>query len=332
MNGDMTRLEATPEVFDRYRVKVSPHLRGVGDVYLMRDGTLLVSPEAYDAMTGPPSTLQALKQAVALCPEDDARRLALADYAQEHGLADVERDQLLAVALRHVLAAPDDDDPRLDYADVAERFGDVTRAEFIRAQCLVARVVIRSVIDDPSDRVIQLDPRPPIEVIACRAHLMVLLNSEASVTWRTLPWGLAPRAALRRGFLEVVTCTGAQWDAHGDAVCAAHPVRDVRFVDDWPRFREDGETVIDGELCHHADVAGRRVSVRESEVVGRPGMAIMRALVLKRWPSVRNADWATYLVPDDEVASPGPLKPIGYTWPPTSGPPPWTSSSQVRKT
>jgi uncharacterized protein (TIGR02996 family) len=328
MNGAITRLEATPEVFDRYRVKVSPNLRGIDAVYLMRDGTLLVSPEAYDAMTGPPSTLQALKRAVAKCPEDDARRLALADYALEHGLTDVEREQRLAVALRHVLAAPDNEEPRLEYADVCERFGDVTRAEFIRAQCVVARDSLRWRRAGLSGRGIG-QVTPHTEVVACLVHLTILLDSDVSIAWRTLPWGLAPRSAMRRGFVEVVTCTGEQWDTYGDAVCAAHPVRDVWFVDDWPRFREDSESVIDGELCHHADVAGRKVSVRESEVVGRPGMAIMRALVLKRWPSVRSADWATYHVPDDEGVSYAMIP--RDQWRTLSGPPAWSSSAQVRR-
>jgi uncharacterized protein (TIGR02996 family) len=41
--------------------------------------------------------------------------------------------------LRAVLAAPDDDAPRLIYADWLDEHGDPARAEFIRAQVVLAR-------------------------------------------------------------------------------------------------------------------------------------------------------------------------------------------------
>src|SRR5262245_36776173 len=42
--------------------------------------------------------------------------------------------------LQEILADPDDDVPRLIYADWLEEHGDPLRAEFIRAQCELARL------------------------------------------------------------------------------------------------------------------------------------------------------------------------------------------------
>jgi uncharacterized protein (TIGR02996 family) len=86
------------------------------------------------------TTLEALQAAVRATPDDDARRFALADYAAEHGLPDVEREQRLAVALRRILVEPDADTPRLEYADLCERFGNDTRADFIRVSCELAQI------------------------------------------------------------------------------------------------------------------------------------------------------------------------------------------------
>jgi uncharacterized protein (TIGR02996 family) len=42
--------------------------------------------------------------------------------------------------LRAVLAAPDDDTPRLAFADWLDEHGEPERAEFIRVQCRLARL------------------------------------------------------------------------------------------------------------------------------------------------------------------------------------------------
>jgi uncharacterized protein (TIGR02996 family) len=39
-----------------------------------------------------------------------------------------------------------------------------------------------------------------------------------------------PRALVRRGFIESVECSAADWVAHGDALTAAHPVTDVALT------------------------------------------------------------------------------------------------------
>jgi uncharacterized protein (TIGR02996 family) len=46
----------------------------------------------------------------------------------------------LDTLLRAVIAAPDEDTPRLAYADAAQEAGDEARAEFIRVQCELARL------------------------------------------------------------------------------------------------------------------------------------------------------------------------------------------------
>ena len=49
---------------------------------------------------------------------------------------DPTRDALYAAILAH----PDEDTPRLAYADHIEEFGDPARAEFIRVQCQLANL------------------------------------------------------------------------------------------------------------------------------------------------------------------------------------------------
>lgn len=77
--------------------------------------------------------------AIANVPEDDAPRLVYADWLDEQGKVEAACEQRLAVALRAVVVSPEDDRPRLDYARVCEQYGRMDRAELIRVQCELAR-------------------------------------------------------------------------------------------------------------------------------------------------------------------------------------------------
>src|ERR1022692_1698756 len=104
--------------------------------------------------------------------------------------------------LQAILAAPDDDAPRLIFADWLEERGD-SRGAFIRIQCALARL-------DPAD-----PARPDLE----DEERLLLQRHEAE--------GIAPlrRAAtacrFRRGFVEevqidisMVPWTGVDFDSH----------------------------------------------------------------------------------------------------------------------
>lgn len=141
-----------------------------------------------------------------------------------------------AALLAAVLESPDDDAPRLVYADWLEEAGEADRAAFIR-------LFLHS------------------ETLRCRpsfAHNMRICPKCMAVeaAWAlTVPGWFPPpfigtgyhlhggaefvfdeggrRMAVRGGFVEAITCAAADWIAHADAILAAHPIRDV-WLTTWP--------------------------------------------------------------------------------------------------
>lgn len=109
-----------------------------------------------------------------------------------------DRQALLA----SVLAAPDDDAPRLVYADWLEEHGGSELAAMIRWQCHEER---RG------------------DVWPFGAGSFALGGKLQSPSW-------CIGVTLRRGFFESITCTAADWLAHGDAILAEHPVTEVRLT------------------------------------------------------------------------------------------------------
>jgi uncharacterized protein (TIGR02996 family) len=113
--------------------------------------------------------------------------------------------------LRAVLAAPDDDAPRLVYADWLDEHGDPARAAFIRIQVELARQPA-----DP-DRVLQLR----------KAELTLLrANREAWTAW--VP-GWAEARTFRRGFLEGIRAEAGAFIAGADEVRRRTPLSAVRL-------------------------------------------------------------------------------------------------------
>jgi len=117
-----------------------------------------------------------------------------------------------AAFLEAILADPDDDSPRLIYADWLDECGDSDRAEFIRVQCALHGA--------PAD-----DPRRPVWL-----DRETLLLAEHEAAWLG-PWrGLFYLWAFHRGFLEEITLKAQTFlDAAGPLFRAA-PVRLVRLL------------------------------------------------------------------------------------------------------
>ena len=113
--------------------------------------------------------------------------------------------------LRAILDSPDDDAPRLVYADWLEEHGDPARATFIRAQIQLTRLP-----DNDPDR----DSLVQMETTLWRAN-------------RDLWTGWVPRWArfdrFRRGFLEKVRCDVPEFLAGADAVRAQTPLLAARL-------------------------------------------------------------------------------------------------------
>lgn len=141
--------------------------------------------------------------------------------------------------LQAIREAPQDDTPRLVYADWLDENGDADRAEFIRVQCALARL-------EPADaRYVDLHLRQ-MEMLA--RHERDWLGDWAD---RLVRWDF------HRGLLDAVTIRPEAFLREGLDLFAHHPVRRVAFV--------NGE----GESLEAALV---------KEVVAAPAMRFVSAL------------------------------------------------------
>lgn len=126
-------------------------------------------------------------------------------------------DALLAA----VLAAPDDDVVRLVYADWLEENGKSERAEFIRVQCELAMVPVKTFGPDEGKeelRHMNLKRRerdlwmPPSAARTAVIRDLPTGFSVAPESWLFFP----PCAIIRRGFVSEVHCTLAEWCGGGE--------------------------------------------------------------------------------------------------------------------
>jgi uncharacterized protein (TIGR02996 family) len=113
--------------------------------------------------------------------------------------------------LRAVLADPDDDAPRLIYADWLDEHGDCDRAEFIRVQCALAR--------GPRD-----DPRNP--QLRQRERELLVTNR---ARWGAPLDGVALSWTFRRGFVEEVEVAAMVFLRRGERLFDVAPVRTVKL-------------------------------------------------------------------------------------------------------
>lgn len=184
-------------------------------------------------------------------------------------------EQAFIAAIR---AAPADDVPRLVYADWLEEHDRGDRAELIRVGCEV----------EARDRRLAKDGRPVGDrdrrVEALRDRERWLLQNDSVRREALGPafhgW-LTPatrgRATFRRGFVEELTLSAADWLAHGDAITQSHPVRAVRLTS---RPGHSDEFTIGGlpPGVSWYDVAGQRVEA--------PTGCGPAELFRLRWPGV----------------------------------------------
>ena len=123
-----------------------------------------------------------------------------------------DRDALWAA----ILANPDDDLPRLIYADWLDENGDKfdrLQARFIRAQVEFART----------------DPHGP-ERDRLRREVLPVEMAHAK-TWAKWPAGLVLTSRFGRGFVEEVTMYSKRFVTEGESLFTVQPVRGVKFAD-----------------------------------------------------------------------------------------------------
>jgi uncharacterized protein (TIGR02996 family) len=114
--------------------------------------------------------------------------------------------------MRAVIAEPDDDAPRLIYADWLDEHGESERAEFIRVQIAAAGLSLK-------------DPRLP--PLWRREGQLLRRNREA--------WAAPIRAVSRahrffRGFVEYVACDAGQVLSYGGELFTLAPIRDLTIL------------------------------------------------------------------------------------------------------
>jgi uncharacterized protein (TIGR02996 family) len=178
----------------------------------------------------------------------------------------------------HLLAAvrahPDEDTPRLVYADWLQEYGDDddrARAEFIRVQ--VAESHTQTWYNGATGLATRAD-----ELLRRYGH-----------EWLGPYYGAANGRSwtFRRGFVERVTCSGDDWCAHADAILASHPVRAVTLTS-WPDLPHAMRRASGGMPVYVFEVAGEEIEMPLSEISSRQFDAVQDSLRLlrKRWDGV----------------------------------------------
>jgi uncharacterized protein (TIGR02996 family) len=109
--------------------------------------------------------------------------------------------------LAEILAQPDDDAPRLVFADWLDDHGEGDRAEFIRAQVELYRLP-------------EGDPRRP--ALVARVNELAVTRRKALL--RGLP-AVADLGVFHRGFLEEIALTARQFLSHGGRLRRGTPLR-----------------------------------------------------------------------------------------------------------
>src|SRR5437762_553507 len=100
---------------------------------------------------------------------------------------------------------PEDDGPRLVYADWLEERGDCERAEFIRVQIELAKGV---------------RDRKRLRELLCRENDWIAKNA---VSWPSTRMGITGRTVFRRGVIESLYMTAREFLDNGETILR-HPV------------------------------------------------------------------------------------------------------------
>jgi uncharacterized protein (TIGR02996 family) len=179
--------------------------------------------------------------------------------------------------LRAIIDNPAEDTPRLMYADWLQENRQDEHAGYIRSSIAV--------------------PQQFAHVFPPGAAAMTILHRREGGHLVPVPiLHASPMPGVsytvRRGFVESVTCTAADWLAHGDAISREHPITQVRLTT-WPEvgiagslrrtfwLEGDPEPLLfyDWEVIK---VAAHRHS--DNSVIGGP--AVVAALLSLRYPGI----------------------------------------------
>ncbi len=199
--------------------------------------------------------------------------------------------------LRAIIAAPDDDLPRLIFADWLDEHDDGERAEFIRVQCELARLPNALHYHAFSGKRCRCSfcilERRERKLSIC--HCGPWLQRELSVP-NPGPWIETGQVRytsqrkpdtefiFRRGFVESVTCTAADWLRHHAAIRAATPLRRAVLTTPAPELECQSNT--DWRKSRIRFPGLRWWTIPELFAVGGPFRDTLERVCAAYWPGV----------------------------------------------
>jgi uncharacterized protein (TIGR02996 family) len=173
-----------------------------------------------------------------------------------------------------ILAAPEDDAPRLVYADWLDEHGHNDRAEFIRLQCDLARRP-------------KYDPgRPALEA----RERELLIRHEAE--WAKPVAALGRDCRFRRGFVDFISIGVRKFLTDGDELFAAAPVRTFKLL----RLGTKNATAADFVTNRHLPrvrglvLSGRLPPGELTTLITAPGLKGLTALIVDETVSAAEVD------------------------------------------
>lgn len=159
--------------------------------------------------------------------------------------------------IRAVLARPDDDAPRLIYADWLDEQGQSEHAEFIRVQCAIAKMerdagpeFWRAVEERGTECDWNRLRRRERELRANLGNPFIHIPANVDCVWR-------------RGFVDGVRCTAETWLALLDTFLTTQPIWEVTLTT-WPhvipyRVRRNGHDLGDSDYFVQLEGDTKRV-------------------------------------------------------------------------
>ena len=210
-----------------------------------------------------------------------------------------DRDAFLAA----IIEAPDDDTPRLVFADWLDDHGEADRAEFVRVQCRLEGCSKEDPAFDCTCPCPQTtnSPCPRCTLRRCERELLSDTNSGR---WAGSPLHMGrPHQTypifwpweFRRGFIDSITCSWADCRIYLDAIRLVQPVRQVRlttrpFLTDWRRGRKHppwGVARLEGRkrVYNMYRLLKDRFTQRQS-MSTVPSDEVMLVILAAEWPGI----------------------------------------------
>jgi uncharacterized protein (TIGR02996 family) len=205
-----------------------------------------------------------------------------------------------AAFLVNVLAAPNDDAPRLIFADWLEEYGgQPERGEFIRVQIALAAIFAAHRCQRTGQGAMCI-PGIVDVLMGCDACNRFIANRDALQCRERELWEGGMRDAIlgplcgngissvqlscRRGFVDCISCTAAEFLQHADALLAAAPISEVWMPTWLELFQYNGRWMFAARKGRSPVVCPRRVNLRWPNVDER-GPTLMEALQ-EEWPKI----------------------------------------------